>query len=431
MNNLRDWSLNAEKTQDLRISSILYGIYFFLFLPFSLLTFSNFVWAQQSTEENSCITCHSDIWDKLKVSVHGQQNILCQDCHGGDPTKLDFDAAKAPGTGFIGIPNKKQVAETCGSCHANVEKMNFYGIRTDQLARYKTSVHGKKLFTEGDNHVAVCSDCHGYHDVLPVSDPNSPVYPLNVPNTCNRCHGDEKLMASYGLPADIFKTYQSSVHGKALFEKKDTSVATCVSCHGSHGAVPPGVKDIGAACGKCHVNEKKYFLESVHAKISEQGKFSECISCHSNHGVQPASKLLYREACIKCHKQGNPAAQEGEKVYQVLEKSEGELKAAETLVKQASIEGIFVEEEMGALEEAKTNVISMAPLQHSLSFNRIADLYRKFEEVANEIKARVHRKRQVLKWRKVALIPIWVFIIVMVSALWVKYKQLKKGRKET
>lgn len=239
--------MNAEKTKNLKTGSIpsafrISLLFFFLFFGFSNLA------GAQSAEENFCVTCHSDIWEKeLQGSVHGREKILCQDCHGGDPTKLDFDLAKAPGTGFIGIPNKKQIAETCGSCHANVEKMNFYGLRTDQLARYKTSVHGKKLFGEGDSHVAACSDCHGHHNVLPIADPNSPVYPLNVPKTCNRCHGSRALMEPYGLPSDIFETYRASVHGRALFQKKDLSVATCTSCHGSHGAIPPGVKEVGAA----------------------------------------------------------------------------------------------------------------------------------------------------------------------------------------
>ncbi|OGX03183.1 MAG: hypothetical protein A3G87_08815 [Omnitrophica bacterium RIFCSPLOWO2_12_FULL_50_11] len=395
-------------------------------LLFFLLAVPSAVQAQSSIENNSCITCHSDIWEEeLKMSVHGRENILCQDCHGGDPTTLDFDAAKALGTGFIGVPDKKKIAETCGGCHANVETMNFYGLRTDQLARYQTSGHGKKLFGEGNAKVAVCSDCHGAHKVLPIADPNSPVYPLNVPKTCNHCHGDDKLMSEFGLPSGIFKTYEASVHGKALFEKKDLSAANCTSCHGSHGAIPPGVKDIGAACGKCHVNEKKYFLESVHVKAAEEGKFSECISCHGNHGVQRASKMLYREACTTCHEQGSAAAQEGEKIFHVLAKSERGLKTAEALVKRASIEGIFVEEETGALEDAKTNVISMAPVQHSLSLSKIAELYQKFEEVAQEIKSRVHKKRQALKWRRAALIPIWIFILMMACALWIKYKRLK------
>ncbi|MBI4387825.1 MAG: hypothetical protein HY582_02115 [Candidatus Omnitrophica bacterium] len=384
----------------------------------------------QSSEASSCVTCHSDIWEEVKESIHGRQNISCHNCHGGDPTAKDKESAKGPNTGYIGIPDKKKIAETCGACHANVEVMNFYGVPTDQLARYKTSTHGKKLFLEANTKVAVCSDCHGYHDVLAITDPNSSVYPLNVPKTCNHCHGSEALMKPYGLPTDIFETYKKSVHGIALFEKKDISAATCVSCHGSHGAVPPGVKEISSACGKCHVNEKKYFLESMHAKPMAAGRFSECISCHGNHGVERASNDLYRTTCIKCHEKGSSEEKAGETIWQVFHQSGEKLKAAESSVKQASIEGIFVEEETGSLEEAKTNVIVMAPLQHSLSVERITELAAKFSEVADKITTQIHQKREALKWRKTALIPIWVFILAMAAALWVKYKRLKTERKK-
>jgi hypothetical protein len=237
-------------------------------------------------------------------------------------------------------------------------------------------------------------------------------------------------MAHYNLPTDVYETYRASVHGNALLEKKDLSVATCVSCHGSHGAVPPGVKEIGETCGKCHINEKKFFLESVHAQPMVRGTFSECISCHGHHEVQHADKVLYEQTCLKCHDAASAAAQEGKRILRLLDQSEGELKSAEALVKQAGIEGIFVEEEEGSLEEAKTNVIAMAPLQHSLSYARVSELYNKFTEVARDIKAKIQNKRRSLKWRKAALIPVWIFILVMVSALWVKYNRLKFGKED-
>ena len=198
-----------------------------IFFFFLLMQCQGLGWAQtpQMSENNSCLLCHADMQEDMKGSIHAQQGIFCNRCHGGDPAQPTKELAKAPGTGYIGSPNKQQIAEMCGTCHANVEVMNFYGIRTDQLAQYKTSMHGKKLF-EGDTNVAVCSDCHGEHDILPVGDPGSSVYPLNIPKTCNRCHGNEKLMSQYKLPADIFKTYQHSVHGKALLEEKDLSAAS-------------------------------------------------------------------------------------------------------------------------------------------------------------------------------------------------------------
>ena len=414
---LRKKRQNAEGTR-----SAVFFIFFVALLCPNL-------YAGQAAEGNSCIACHQDTWKDLKNSIHGQQGILCNSCHGGDPTKADKESAKAPGTGYIGVPDKKQIVEKCGQCHADVETMNFYGIRTDQLARYKTSKHGKKLLLEGDEKVAACTDCHGYHDVLSVSDPNSPVYPANIPNTCNQCHGKKKLMASHGLPSDIFETYKTSVHGKALLEKKDISVAQCASCHGGHGAMPPGVKEIGDTCGKCHVNEKKYFLESVHATLG-QGKFSECVSCHGNHGVQHPDPALYEEACVKCHEPQSTAMKTGRSLEKMFREVQEARTLSENQVKQASIDGLFVEDEMAMLEEIKTNSIAMTPLQHTLSVPKVSELHKKVIAASKNIQTQIDNKRKSLKRRKFALIPIWIFIVVMVSALWAKYNEIKRSKEK-
>ena len=383
--------------------------------------------AAQSGESNSCVSCHADLHEDMKGSIHTQQGVFCNRCHGGDPTQAAKELAKAPGTGYVGVPDKKQIVEMCGKCHADVEAMNFYGIRTDQLARYKTSKHGKQLL-QGDTNVAVCSDCHGEHDILPVSDPGSSVYPSNIPKTCNRCHGNEKLMASYKLPSDIFKIYQTSVHGDALMNKKDLSAANCTSCHGNHGAMPPGVREIGTACGTCHINEKKYFLESVHARASREGKFSECISCHGNHGVKPATKALYEEACVRCHDPKSAAAKSGAELLHLLTDAEEKRASAVSLVRQASIEGVFVEPETAALEMIKTDVIGMAPLQHSLSIAKLSELHRKVVSAAQDITKEIHKKRTALQWRKFSLLPIWGFIFIMIIALGLKYRRLVSQR---
>lgn len=410
---------------------------------------------QSAPPSNSCVVCHEDSWDEMRGSIHAQHAITCDRCHGGDPTKEDMDEAKAPTTGFIGVPDKRKIVEMCGSCHADVETMNFYGTRTDQLARYRTSHHGKKLLLEGDTSVAACTDCHGAHDIVKVNDPQSRVHPLNLPGTCAKCHADEKLMSRHGLPSDVFNQYQSSVHGQALFEKKDFSVAHCAACHGSHGAVPPGVKEVADTCGKCHLNEKKYFLESPHARLvsleatlngglpntneravetkpltgrAQENQFSECVSCHGNHAVKPGAPHLYDEACLKCHEPPSGAYQTGQKIKRALERSQTLLGRARSLVEQASIEGIFVEDETALLEQAKTSFIEMAPLQHALSHERISALEEKTASLSKEIEDGLARKRRVLKQRRFMLIPIWIFIFVIALALWLKYKKLtKKG----
>lgn len=413
----------VEKRQETRVRFPA----FFLFLV--LLLLSPKLSSAETPSGNSCVACHEDIWQDLKASIHGQQGITCDRCHGGDPTKKTKEEAKAPVTGYIGVPDKKQIVERCGQCHADVETMNFYGVRTDQLARYKTSKHGKKLLMDGDEKVAACTDCHGYHDVLSVSDPNSPVYPSNLPNTCAHCHSNKKLMASHGLPSDIPDIYKTSVHGKALYEKKDMSVAQCASCHGGHGAIPPGVKEIGDTCGKCHINEKKYFLESVHAKLGPD-KFSECISCHGNHGVHRASTALYKEACQKCHNAESLEAKHGLQIESIISTAEQDHASVEALVKQASIDGIFVEPEMALLQEIKTNTIAMTPIQHTLSLPKLLELKKKVDKSVKAIRGGIQEKRQNVKHHKRALIFIWIFIAVMVSALWTKYNQLTHGHKK-
>ncbi len=395
-----------------------------IYLIIIFLSFANFTFSQE-IGGNSCVACHSDMWDEVKGSAHSQQGIYCNKCHGGDPAQDDKDLAKGPGTGYIGIPDKKQTMELCGNCHSDVSTMNFYGTRTDQLAQYKTSHHGKKLLEEGNTKVAVCSDCHGYHEVLKISDPNSSVYPGNLPKTCAKCHGNEKLMHSFGLPSDVFEKYKNSVHGKALFEKGDTSAANCASCHGSHGAVPPGFREVGATCGKCHINEKARFLESVHASITEGDKFSECVSCHSNHDVQPVSIALYDQACVKCHTPESKAFQQGQAIKKILQKADSELKDTRGIVKQAGIEGFFIEEEEALLEEVRSKVLEMQPLQHKLIYDELSDLYNQSAVKIKEIKASIDGKRKGLKWRKVGLVVLWIFILIMVLALNAEYKRLK------
>jgi len=125
-----------------------------------------------------------------------------------------------------------------------------YDLPVDQYDLYLTSGHGRKL-REGDPRVAVCSDCHGPHEILAGSDPASRVYVTNIPRTCGGCHGDSALVRARGLD-NTYHEYLSSVHAKQLLDGGNLRAPTCVSCHGVHGAVPPEVGDVNKVCGRCH-----------------------------------------------------------------------------------------------------------------------------------------------------------------------------------
>ena len=158
---------------------------------------------------------------QFSQDIHAQKGLTCASCHGGDPSKADMDAMNEA-AGFRGKIQRNQIPEFCGHCHSDGAFMREYNpsLRTDQLAQYRTSVHGKRLL-QGDTKVAVCIDCHGVHDLRAAGDSRSKISPLNVAQTCSRCHSDANYMRGYGIPTDQYAKYKSSVHYEAMTVRGD------------------------------------------------------------------------------------------------------------------------------------------------------------------------------------------------------------------
>ena len=133
---------------------------------------------------------------------------------------------------------------------------------------------------------------------------------------------------------------------------------------------------------------------------------------------------------MKCHAEGSPEFKQGQTIADAMQKAGTGLEEAEAIVKQASVEGLFVEEEAASLEKAKTDVISMAPLQHTLSEKRILALHDQVASEVQAIKQNIQEKRENLKRRKLMLIPIWIFVFIMVLAFLAKYKELERKKKD-
>src|SRR5512132_3739228 len=248
-------------------------------------------------DTNTCATCHTaidnenhDIATQWLASVHGQNGIGCAACHGGDPTSDQITVAMDPARGFKGVPSRSQTVALCGTCHSDVELMRQYQIPTDQYAKYKTSVHGEKLLGANDTRVAICTDCHGVHDVKKASDPTAKVYPLNVPALCASCHANADYMAPYDIPTDQYDIYQKSVHGVQLLQKADLRAPTCASCHGSHDAQPPTSATVVNVCGKCHTATQALYEQSRHAALDVGPK---CWTCHGTHDVAQPSEARF------------------------------------------------------------------------------------------------------------------------------------------
>ena len=276
--------------------------------------------AASAQAQNTCLDCHGALDPPLQVTeeqfssdIHSQKGLTCASCHGGDPTRADMDAM-SKAAGFHGKILRNQIPELCGRCHSDADFMRKYNpsLRTDQLSQYKTSIHGK-LFAKGDTKVAVCIDCHGVHGLRPPSDPRSKVHPLNIAATCARCHGDASYMKGYGIPTDQFTQYSTSVHHDALVVRGDLSAPTCTTCHGNHGAAPPGVDSVQNVCSKCHVFQDQMYEKSSHKNAFQSAGLPGCVVCHSNHGIgHPTDAKLGtgpQGVCMRCHTIGDSCDQ--------------------------------------------------------------------------------------------------------------------------
>ena len=262
--------------------------------------------------KNSCDDCHSAVNDKQAAiaadwtsSAHAKAGVTCADCHGGDPSSDQITVAMAADNGFVGAPDRLSTVGLCGSCHADPTRMKASGLPTDQYSKYWSSVHGQQLLTAADTRVAICTDCHGSHDIKQISDPTSPVYVLNVPQLCSSCHSDAERMQPYGIPTDQFAIYSKSVHGVALLQNKDVRAPSCASCHGSHDAQPPTSATVVEVCGKCHTATEELYQQSRHSEL--QAAAPQCWTCHGTHDVsQPGSQMFFHPTtpdytCSTCH----------------------------------------------------------------------------------------------------------------------------------
>ncbi len=326
---------------------------------------------------NSCLDCHSSLpepygvtQDKFSQDIHSQKGLTCTSCHGGDNTSYDPTVAMSPAKGWKNFKDRKTIPQMCGSCHGNPTFMKQYdpGLRTDQLAQYHTSVHGKRL-AAGDTKVAVCIDCHSVHDIRPPSDPHSTVYPLNIATTCSRCHSDAAYMKDYKIPTNQFANYNTSVHHDAMVNHGDLSAPTCTTCHGNHGAAPPGVDKVENVCANCHVFQAQMYEKSTHNKAFADRGLPGCVVCHSNHGIHMPSDAMLgtgpEGVCMRCHAPGDHCDRARVRIQNGLLQLDDSITAADKELRLAEDSGMEVSEARLAQDQAKDSLTKARVTIHS------------------------------------------------------------------
>ncbi len=211
----------------------------------------------------------------------------------------------------------------CISCHqdylelphpSQAEPAQCYRCHTFEAREYAGSVHGQAV-AEGSRLAAICSDCHGSHDILSHRNSQSRTYKLQLPFTCAKCHSNPLLTESEGIhQPQAAEQYIDSMHGRGLLVDGLIVAPSCNDCHGVHDIRPAAdprstihADNVPATCGQCHIGVQESYRRSVHSQLVEAGdeRAPVCATCHTAHQIieptEAAFKLLSDERCGTCH----------------------------------------------------------------------------------------------------------------------------------
>jgi len=394
-------------------------------------------WAQ-----NNCLDCHLELEDDeltpaataFADDVHAKAGLTCASCHGGDPTANvddgEIERAMDPKKGYIGVPKRSDIPGVCGRCHSDPAYMHEFdpNVPTDQAAQYWTSVHGQKL-RAGDEKVAECASCHQAHGILAVKDPRAPVYPTQIPETCGSCHGDAQYMSDYGIPTTQLEEYTTSVHGHALFVQGDLGAPTCNSCHGNHGAAPPGVDSVSRVCGTCHATQRDLFAASPHQDAFQSMELPECETCHENHATARPTDAMMGTAegsiCLDCHADGEDAFVAAAAIRERIDALIAAETRARELVERAGREGMEVSDAEVSLIDANQALVEARNLVHAFATPPVEDKVKEglaFTKSAEDMGVAALKE---LDYRRIGLAVSLLFILTMVLGLYLKIRQIE------
>ena len=302
-------------------------------------------------------------------------------------------------------------------------------LRVDQEREYYTSVHGKLLKEKGDTRVATCISCHSVHGIRAPTDPLSSVYPMNVAETCAKCHASPDYMRSFGIPTNQYARYKTSVHAQTLYEKQDLSAPTCNDCHGNHGAAPPGITSVANVCGQCHARQAELFQTSPHKAAFDERQLAECITCHSNHAIaKPVDQLIGTQQgalCINCHSNGDKgfvaAGIMRSRIYELITS----INASSEILSRAERAGMEVSKPTVELKGATDALTHARVLIHSSSTAEVDKVVGPGLDVAGKgyqagLVALAERK-----FRREGLAVSLVFILFLALLVYLKIRQIE------
>jgi predicted CXXCH cytochrome family protein len=178
-------------------------------------------------------------------------------------------------------------------------------------------------------------------------------------------------MTKFGRDPAVYDDWSNSVHAGALLQRGDTSAPTCSTCHGSHGATPPGIDSVANICSTCHVREAELYQSSKKRVAFEAAEQPACLTCHSNHKiVHPDDSwidLKEPALCATCHSEDMAGAALIRTVRSGFDTLTAKYDAAKALLERAEEAGMLVDDGRAALRDATEHRVRLRVAVHAFA----------------------------------------------------------------
>lgn len=210
----------------------------------------------QNVGDNSyCTVCHNQPWravtlqdgfilnlyvdpETIASSVHGSTNaggpLGCVDCHGESAFPHN---GPTPSNARVYTINAVQM---CTNCHQQEASDLVHGLHEQAIER-------------GNLDAAVCTDCHGAHDIQPATN-----RPQLVAGVCGDCH------------RSTYEEWRGSPH-------VDIGPLGCAKCHSPHSQ-ELRVGDVNTLCTNCHKAPGDIYIHEQH--LGSTAYDVTCADCH-------------------------------------------------------------------------------------------------------------------------------------------------------
>jgi hypothetical protein len=346
-------------------------------------------WPEQHRQKNRawvvqfCARCHSDPaimhqfnpalptdqLAKFKDSPHGQTLLVkhddrapsCVSCHGVHGIR----PAKDPQSKV----HVQRVPETCGACHADPKIMSGFTradgspLPTNQLAEYRTSVHGRALLERGSLGAPACNTCHGTHAA-------SPPGLAQVSQSCNLCHSANASL------------FDGSKHKHAFEQHK------------------------WPECGECHGNHN---IAKTHDAMLATGQGQLCGDCHRQYAKE-------NPECIKT----------ANYFHDTIDQMDQARTRFLAVTEKLAAKGLDVEPISNELTELGDTLKKSRTYVHSFSRNTFQQVAASGEQAVQRTDALVKKASEEFKYRQIGLAVSIGLIGLLMLAIYLKLRQLEK-----